>query len=243
MTKANGTRDEAISEPRRASRLIVSVVALGMAAVAILVGGGRPVSASGATVYPEHTYYVNCTGRLLDTGLVGPFLSILPTSLKPWPGIDQFVIDPSGAVQPFYSGEYVYYRTFVQWYQAGAWHFLYAGQAHWDQGLLTATSLDDGTFQYRASAGFPSGALQAWVGTDSHGVGIWTNIGGSGYSLQDLASIYPQAHFGESWVRLDGPAGTHYWLGVQTVWGQVLTSNTGYGMVGLPAEHSEYLTC
>jgi hypothetical protein len=215
-------------------------VAAAVAGVASSMVGGSAVASAAATIYPEHAYYLNCSGRLLDTGLKGPFVSVTPVSLKLWPGLNEMVIDLSGAFHPWYSGEYVYYRAFVQWQEAGGWHIRYAGQGKPDQGA-TAPTLDAGLFQYRATENFPS-VLQQWVAGPTP-QGHWENYGSGGLNLADMTSLYPQAQFGESWVPLSvtAPAGTKYWIGVQTVWSQVLWSNTGTGMPGLPAATADYL--
>jgi hypothetical protein len=163
---------------------------------------------------------------------------VLPLSLKGWPGIDVYVIDPSGASYINYSGEFIYYRAYVAWWQNGTWNFRYAG-THMNQSDIYQGSMQDGTFQYRVAAGFPSGRMQVWMGQDAQGRGIWMPYGGG-----TLTTSYPQAEYGESWVELKGPIGTKYWIGVQTVWGQVEWSRTGLGMPGLPALTQEYLaTC
>ncbi|TMD48955.1 MAG: hypothetical protein E6I86_04925 [Chloroflexi bacterium] len=219
-------------------RIAVAAVAASVASAAL--GGGQVANAA-TTVYPEHQYYLNCSGTLLDTGLKGPFVSVTPVSLKLWPGLDETVIDLSGAFHPWYSGEYVYYRAFVQWQEAGGWHIRYAGQDGPDKGA-TAPTLDGGLFQYRATENFPS-VLEQWIAGPT-AQGHWENYGGAGLNLADMSSLYPQAQFGESWVPLSptAPTGTKYWVGVQTVWSQVLQSNTGYGIAGLPAATYDYLT-
>src|SRR6202035_6089980 len=95
--------------------------------------------------------------------------------------------------------------------------------------------LDAGLFEYRATDNFPS-VLQQWIAGPT-AQGHWENYGSGGLNLADLNRAFPQAQFGESWVRLSptAPAGTKYWIGAQTVWSQVLWSNTGSGMPGLPA--------
>jgi hypothetical protein len=216
----------------------VALVAFAVTLLVVLSGAGRVANAATSATYPEHAYYVNCSGILLDTGLKGPFVSVLPLSLKGWPGIDVYVINPSGASYISYSGEYIYYRAYVAWLQNGIWNYRYAG-IHFNQGAIYPGSLQDGTFQYRVAAGFPSGAMQVWMGQDAQGNGIWMPYGGGTLSIS-----YPQAEYGESWVELKGPIGTKYWVGVQTVWGQVEWSRTGLGMPGLPTGTSEYLaTC
>jgi hypothetical protein len=222
---------------RSIGRIAVAAVAASVATAAL--GSGQVANAA-TTGYPEHQYSLNCSGRLLDTGLSGPFVSVTPVSLKIWPGIGEYVIDLTGAFHPYYSGEYVYYRAFVQWWEAGAFHIRYAGQPKPDMGY-SAPTFDAGLFQYRATENFPS-VLQQWIAGPT-APGHWENYGSGGLNLADMSTLYPQAQFGESWVPLSptAPVGTKYWVGVQTVWSQVLSSNTGYGMAALPAYTNDYL--
>ena len=222
---------------RSIGRIALAVLLAGVATSAV--GGSRVASAAG-TVYPEHAYYLNCTGHLLDSGLTAPAVSVTPVSLKLWPGLNETVIDLSGAFHPWYSGQYIYYRAFIQWWEAGAWHIRFAGQADRDTGY-SAPTFDAGLFQFRATENFPS-VLQQWIAGPT-AQGHWENYGGAGLNLADLATLYPQAQFGESWVPLSptAPTATKYWVGVQTVWSQVLQSNTGSGMPGLPAWTNDYL--
>src|SRR6202165_3412561 len=212
---------------RSIGRFALAVVLAGVAPSAV--AGSRTASAA-STVYPEHAYYLNCTGMLLDSGLPAPAVSVTPVSLKLCPGLNETVIDLSGAFHPWYSGQYIYYRAFIQWWEAGAWHIHYAGQADPDTGY-NAPTFDAGLFQFRATENFPS-VLQHWIAGPT-AQGHWENYGSGGLNLADL-NKRPQAQFGESWVRLSptAPTGTKYWVGVQTVWRQVLQSNTGSGMAG-----------